>query len=410
MKLTGASIAKTSDGNNVLQLGKDVGIQHESYAQLPSLTSYDFSKGMTVTMDVNVTGWTDNGWTKFFVFGNGTLGKDPVAGEVAYGYTLGLNNVLDYDDWNHKTGYYGTGVAIDKGTELGAETAPLGTSDLQLVWDWYSNTAKQNRWDTITITVSPDGTLSTYYDGTLVQQYKNADFTMILDAMKKATNYLGTSYYPDPDYVGQMDNFAIYNTALSAADVKTLTGEVEADKTETAPSGTDPGTSKTGTKAAPSFMDGPTVSKNRKKITAEFSVKPTKVTESTGKGTVKISGKKVTITYKSALKLGTKVKVTAYNDTASNSKTVTVKGIITIKNVKAKKNTKKVTGKLSVKKATVKVRIKYKGKKKYTKYKKAKVSGKKFTFKAKKMKKGTKVQIKVTKKNYKTKTKTVKVK
>lgn len=72
--------------------------------------------------------------------------------------------------------------------------------------------------------------------------------------------------------------------------------------------------------------------------------------------------------------------------------------------VKVKKGAKKITGKVSVKKATVKIKV---GKKKY---KKAKVSGKKFTFKTSKLKKKTKVTIKVTKSGYKTLTKTYKVK
>ena len=73
--------------------------------------------------------------------------------------------------------------------------------------------------------------------------------------------------------------------------------------------------------------------------------------------------------------------------------------------VKAKTGTKKVTGTVSVKKATVQVKIGNKG------YKKAKVNGKKFTFTASsKLKKGTKVTIKATKSGYKTVTKTVKVK
>lgn len=72
--------------------------------------------------------------------------------------------------------------------------------------------------------------------------------------------------------------------------------------------------------------------------------------------------------------------------------------------VKAKKGAKKITGKVSVKKATVKIKV---GKKKY---KKAKVSGKNFTLKTSKLKKKTKVTIKVTKSGYKTLTKTYKVK
>ncbi len=89
-----------------------------------------------------------------------------------------------------------------------------------------------------------------------------------------------------------------------------------------------------------------------------------------------------------------------YDDSDSGS----AKKKIKIISVKAKRGSKKITGKLSVKKAAVKVKV---GKKKF---KKAKVSGKKFTFKTAALKKGTKIQIKATKKNYKAGTKTVKVK
>ncbi|MBE5933388.1 MAG: hypothetical protein E7263_08220 [Lachnospiraceae bacterium] len=69
-----------------------------------------------------------------------------------------------------------------------------------------------------------------------------------------------------------------------------------------------------------------------------------------------------------------------------------------------KKNTTKITGKLSVSKATVKIKVGSKA------WKKASVKGKKFTLKTTKLKKKTKVQIKVSKKGYKTLKKTYKVK
>lgn len=420
LKLTNASIKKVTRDNkseSVLQLGdtKDLSLVHKSYATIPSLSSKDFSNGITVTFDVNVngayTGENLNGWTKFFGFGNGVVGRDPVNGEFAYGFTLGLNHVVDNNDWNHKSGYYGTGTGVLDGVDTEG-AAPLGTTTNPMVWNWYTDSSKQNRWDNITVTVAKDGTMSTYYDGVLVQSYKQAAFaTEILGGMKKATNnILGGSYYPDPDLVAMMDNFAVYNTALSAADIKTLAGDIKADSkaVEALP---DPN-NKSGEVTAISFTDYE-ISSNRKTLEVYFSAKPDKVVAVNNKGTKvkKITlGRTTKITFKSAMKVGSKVKVTATKDGKSVSKTYTVKGTIKISKVKAKKNTKKVTGKLNIKKATVKVKVKYKGKKKYTKYKKAKVSGKKFTFKTKKLKKGSKVVIKVTKKNYKTKTKTVKVK
>lgn len=81
------------------------------------------------------------------------------------------------------------------------------------------------------------------------------------------------------------------------------------------------------------------------------------------------------------------------------------KKTMNLSGIKAKKGTKKVTGTVSVNKATVKVKVGNKN------YKKAKVNGRKFTFTASsKLKKGTKITIKVTKTGYKAVTKTTKVK
>ena len=112
------------------------------------------------------------------------------------------------------------------------------------------------------------------------------------------------------------------------------------------------------------------------------------------------------------LKAGDKVTVTitgeGYNDkvitlTAEGAPAATKKSV-KINKVTSKKGATKVTGTVSVAKATVKVKV---GKKAY---KAAKVTGKKFTLKVAKLTKGTKVVVKATKKNYKAATKTVTVK
>ncbi len=72
--------------------------------------------------------------------------------------------------------------------------------------------------------------------------------------------------------------------------------------------------------------------------------------------------------------------------------------------VSVKKNATKITGTVSVAKATVKVKV---GKKAY---KKATVKKKNFTLKVAKLKKGTKVTVKVTKSGYKALTKSYTVK
>lgn len=97
---------------------------------------------------------------------------------------------------------------------------------------------------------------------------------------------------------------------------------------------------------------------------------------------------------------------TTTQTTTSTKKETTSSSKKTMKlsKVKVKKGKKTITGYVSVKKATVKIKV---GKKAY---KKATVKGKKFTLKTGKLKKGTKVTIKVTKSGYKTLTKKYTVK
>lgn len=121
--------------------------------------------------------------------------------------------------------------------------------------------------------------------------------------------------------------------------------------------------------------------------------------------TATVKDKKFTANLKSKLKAGDKVKITVTAEGYyEKDQTVTVKGTMKVSKVTAKKGAKTITGTVSEKKATVKIKV---GKKAY---KKAKVSGKKFTLKVAALKKGTKVTVKATKKNYKTATKSVKVK
>ncbi|MBO5486408.1 MAG: hypothetical protein J5988_05695 [Eubacterium sp.] len=142
------------------------------------------------------------------------------------------------------------------------------------------------------------------------------------------------------------------------------------------------------------------------KVTGELNVAPGKVTvkADTKTFTGTVNGKAFTVKL-SGIKAGTKLDLVIEKECyIPLNKTLTAKGTLKISKVKAQKNAKKITGTVSQKKATVKVKV---GKKKY---KKAKVSGKKFTFKCAKLKKGTTVKIQVTKKNYKTLTKSYKVK
>ena len=107
-----------------------------------------------------------------------------------------------------------------------------------------------------------------------------------------------------------------------------------------------------------------------------------------------------------ALKPSVDNKVTYSFDTTLQGGTEVNNNIkkIKVSAVKIKKNTTKITGMLSVKKATVKIKVGNKA------WKKATVKGKKFTLKVAKLKKKTKITVKVTKKGYKMFKKTYKVK
>ena len=79
-----------------------------------------------------------------------------------------------------------------------------------------------NQWSNVVVTVS--GTQGTMYlNGTVVAT--NSNMTLKPSALGNTNrNYLGESQYADPAYDGAIDDFAIYNRALSASDVAVLAG------------------------------------------------------------------------------------------------------------------------------------------------------------------------------------------
>ncbi|MDQ0896122.1 PxKF domain-containing protein [Agromyces ramosus] len=79
-----------------------------------------------------------------------------------------------------------------------------------------------NQWSNVVVTVS--GTQGTMYlNGSVVAT--NSNMTLKPSALGNTTrNYLGKSQYNDPAYDGAIDDFAIYNRALSATEVAALAG------------------------------------------------------------------------------------------------------------------------------------------------------------------------------------------
>lgn len=119
--------------------------------------------------------------------------------------TQGFSSVTD-DAGNVKTGYYGADIKEP------------------YIWSYFSQNSAQNTWYTITVTIT-EKQMCTYINGEQVQTGKD-NYKAIMDTFKVATNnYLGGSYYKDPDFCGKMDNVAIYNSCLSAKEVKALAGK-----------------------------------------------------------------------------------------------------------------------------------------------------------------------------------------
>ena len=79
-----------------------------------------------------------------------------------------------------------------------------------------------NQWSNVVVTVS--GTQGTMYlNGTVVAT--NSNMTLKPSALGNTNrNYLGKSQYNDPAYDGAIDDFAIYNRALTAGEVGVLAG------------------------------------------------------------------------------------------------------------------------------------------------------------------------------------------
>ncbi len=398
--LTGS---KATVENGILNLATEAGHHQEYYAKIDDLSSYDFSKGFTWTADVKVDAWPSGDWTGIITLGDGELGKGIDNGTVGYHYTIGLSSILDYNKSGTmgKVGYMGGGQFFND--NVGPMVAGVALPDAPYVYNWYSFETSQKKWDTIAVTIDADNKMATYINGVEIQRYTDAAIAEILAALKSAkNNYLGTGYWSgDDDFIGAMDNVGIYDTALSADEIKSLTS---ATANNDAPSGDTSGGTQSGKKsitiADAAYKSGKvTGTLNAENATVKVQVGDAEAKDAT------VSGK--TFTFDAGtVKAGTAIKITATAEGyMSASKTITVsaaKKTIKLSSVKAKG--KKVTGKVSVAKATVKVKV---GK---AAYKKAKVSGKKFTLKTKKMKKGTKVIVKATKSGCKAAKKTVKAK
>lgn len=189
--------AEIKDG--VLCLAQNVSSYGETYAELPDLTSYDFSDGITLTADILVWNYGSD-WTSVFMLGDGKVGEDP--GTYAYHLTQGFSSITDWTGGD-KVGYYGVDIARP------------------YAWDFFGYPDNQYKWYTVAVTIT-DSEMITYINGERVQR-GTGDYTVIMDTFKVASgNCLGGSYFADPDFSGKMDNVGIYDRALSAEELAAL--------------------------------------------------------------------------------------------------------------------------------------------------------------------------------------------
>lgn len=192
-----AGEAEIRDG--VLCLARNSSSYGVTYAELPDLTAYDFSEGITLTADILVWNYSSD-WTSVFMLGDGKVGEDP--GTYAYHFTQGFSSITDWTGGD-KTGYYGVDIARP------------------YTWDFFSYPDSQNQWYTVAVTIT-DSEMRTYINGVRVQR-GTGDYTVIMDTFTVASqNCLGGSYFADPDFSGKMDNVGIYDRVLSAEEIAAL--------------------------------------------------------------------------------------------------------------------------------------------------------------------------------------------
>ncbi|MCI8379632.1 MAG: hypothetical protein HFH72_14140 [Lachnospiraceae bacterium] len=197
--------------NGILNLAS-IGTQGVTYAKIADLTPYEFVRnGVTFVADIYVTGYR-NDWTSIIMIGDGSVGAGEEDVYALYHFTLGFSSVggLQGDFYQ---GYFGNGIA-----------SPYS-------WDWFAMEGNRNKWMKLAVTISRN-TMTTYIDGQQVQQ-GTGNFIPILQAFNMSSdNYLGASYYStDVDFMGSMDNVAIYDQILSVSEIKAIAKDTAAVST-----------------------------------------------------------------------------------------------------------------------------------------------------------------------------------
>ena len=162
------SSALTFNGNN-------------GFVQLPSAGLSNFTGGFSFGVWAFPT--LNNGYQRFFDFGNGA----------------GSDNILLYE----------VAGSNDLGFQLFKGGTAYGLSA--------SNVLTYNQWQYVAVTQTSAGVVTLYINGNAV-----ASSTLpVPNNLTRATNYIGKSNWSvDPNYVGEMTSASIWNTALTAAQLQ----------------------------------------------------------------------------------------------------------------------------------------------------------------------------------------------
>ncbi|KJD34680.1 hypothetical protein PK35_02625 [Tamlana nanhaiensis] len=169
----GSGINFTGDDDSYMQIENGV---------VSSLTDFTIATWVKLNSSSN--------WMRIFDFGSGSA----------------TNMFLTPQ--NGSTGNYRFAIKYNNGTEERIESSVAPTLDV---------------WTHVAITMNGNVGIM-YIDG--VEVGRKEDFTLTPSILGETTqNYIGKSQYPDPILDASLDEFRIYNRALSAAEVTSLYGE-----------------------------------------------------------------------------------------------------------------------------------------------------------------------------------------
>ena len=136
----------------------------------------------------------DQSWSRVFDFGNGQVDNNILLGHKADTSTLGFHI------------YDGAGGSQDAALEI-------------------ENFFTAGEWVHVTATIGSDGTMSVYKNGELAGQAPG----VVPQEMVRNHNYIGKSHWDDGYLDGAVDEFAVYDKALTASEVRAVyeTGSIE---------------------------------------------------------------------------------------------------------------------------------------------------------------------------------------